>query len=94
MRSDTSVVVVDVRTPEEYAQGHIRNSRQIDYYSSEFQARLQALPKDKAVVLYCHSGRRSKDAMSFLESIGYSRVFNLLGGTVAWKRDGLPLVTK
>lgn len=92
LRKDTSIILVDVRTPEEYQQGHIKGARLMDFYSAEFHAMMQTLPKEKPVVLYCRSGRRSAEAMTFLVSIGYSRVFNLLGGIVQWKKDRQPIV--
>lgn len=92
LRRDTTVIVIDVRTPEEYNQGHLRKSRLIDFYNAEFHAKLQTLPNNKTIVLYCRSGRRSEDAMKFLTSIGYSRVYHLHGGILAWKKERLPVV--
>lgn len=92
IRKDTLIILVDVRTPEEYQQGHIKGARLMDFYSAEFHAQLQTLPQDRPVILYCRSGRRSDEAMKFLASIGYSRVHNLHGGIVAWKKDRQPVV--
>lgn len=92
IRKDSSVVLVDVRTPEEYGQGHIKGSRQINYYEANFHSQLESLPKDKTLILYCRSGRRSAEARTFLISIGYSRVFNMIGGIIAWRKQRLPLV--
>lgn len=92
LRKDTSIILVDVRTPEEYQQGHIKGARLMDFYSAEFHAMMQTLPKEKPVILYCRSGRRSDEAMKFLTSIGYSRVFNMLGGIVQWKKDRQPVI--
>lgn len=92
LRKDTSIILVDVRTPEEYQQGHIKAARLMDFYSAEFHAQLQTLPKEKSIVLYCRSGRRSAEAAKFLASIGYSRVLNMLGGIIQWKKDRQPLV--
>ncbi|MEN9281351.1 MAG: hypothetical protein RL594_286 [Bacteroidota bacterium] len=92
LRRDTTLIVVDVRTPEEHKQGHLRNSRLIDFYNAEFHAKLQTLPTNRTIVLYCRSGRRSEEAMKFLTSIGYSRVYHLHGGILAWKKERLTVV--
>lgn len=92
LRNDTSVILVDVRTPEEYQQGHLKGSRLMNFYDADFRERAKKLPKDKRIVLYCRSGRRSADAMTYLTSIGYSRVYNMLGGIIAWQKDRQPVV--
>ena len=91
LKSDTSAMLVDVRTPEEYAEGHLRNSTLMDYYRADIHDRLRSLPKDRSVVLYCRSGRRSADAKHYLDSLGYTRVFNMLGGIVAWQEHNHPV---
>ncbi|MFM8771671.1 MAG: rhodanese-like domain-containing protein [Candidatus Kapaibacterium sp.] len=92
LRKDRSVILLDVRTPEEYKQGHLKGCKLMNFYDADFRDRAKKLPKDKRIVLYCRSGRRSADAMSYLTSIGYSRVFNMLGGIIAWQKDRQPVV--
>ena len=92
LRKDPSVMLVDVRTPEEYQQGHLKGCKLMNYYDADFRERAKKLPKDKRIVLYCRSGRRSADAMTYLASIGYSRVYNMLGGIIAWQKDRQPVV--
>ncbi|MEY3385894.1 MAG: hypothetical protein RIR53_705 [Bacteroidota bacterium] len=92
VRKDTSLILVDVRTPEEYHQGHIRGSRLMNYYEAGFHSQLETLPKDKHVIFYCRTGRRSAEAREYLSSIGYSRVHNMLGGINAWKKDRQPVI--
>lgn len=92
LRTNRSVVLVDVRTPEEHQQERLRDGVLMNFYGPEFHSQLVTLPKNKPIVLYCHSGRRSGLAMKYLDSIGYSRVYNLHGGIVAWKKDRQPVV--
>lgn len=92
LRKDPSIILVDVRTPEEYQQGHLKGCKLMNYYDADFRERAKKLPKDKRIVLYCRSGRRSADAMTYLTSIGYSRVYNMLGGIIAWQKDRQPVV--
>ena len=79
--------MLDVRTPAEYADGHLRRSRLMDFYAKDFWMQVATLPKDATIVVYCKSGRRSKDTETKLASMGYSHVVNMLGGFDAWKKE-------
>lgn len=89
-----SVQLVDVRTPQEYAEGHIDGALNINVQSDDFKELvLRELSKDSTVLVYCRSGRRSLDAAEILTSLGY-KVVNLKGGIIEWKEDGLPVVSE
>ena len=89
--TDTSVVVLDVRTSSEYAEGHIQNSILIDQGQSDFVEKAKAtLPLDKKIAVYCRSGRRSANAASRLAEVGYKCV-NLKGGILAWRASNMPI---
>ena len=88
IRNTVNVVVVDVRTPEEYLVGHIENAKQIDFYDSRFIDSISTLPKGATIVVYSRTGKRSTEAVAILASLGYSRTFNMLGGFLAWKNEG------
>ena len=92
IKSD-SVQLVDVRTPQEYAEGHIDGALNINIQSDDFEELVQReLSKDSTVLVYCRSDRRSLDAAEILTSLGYN-VVNLKGGIIEWKEDNLPVVT-
>jgi rhodanese-related sulfurtransferase len=84
-------VVIDVRTPQEYAQGHIRDAINIDYSSSDFKDEINELDKNKLYVVYCHSGRRSSAARDIMEALGFKYVINVTGGFSEWVAAGLPV---
>ncbi len=86
------VVVVDVRTPNEYAQGHIKGAKLINIYDKDFDAQIAKLNKESTTLVYCKSGRRSAGAMRKMESAGFSTVYNLSGGIMTWMRAGGELV--
>lgn len=91
--ADSSVVILDVRTASEFAEGHIQGAILIDQNQSNFVEKAKAaLPTDKKIAIYCRSGRRSANAAGKLGDIGYKCV-NLKGGIIAWKEAGKP-VTK
>ena len=89
---DSSIVLVDVRTPEEFTQGHIKNALNIDFKNELFVENFKsAVPKESKVAVYCRSGKRSAGAAEKLQAEGYD-VINLDGGIIAWnefkhKRD-------
>jgi rhodanese-related sulfurtransferase len=85
------VVLLDIRTPEEYADGHVPGSVNIDFYAADFADQLDALGKDVPYVVYCRSGNRSGSAMGIMEGLGFSEVWDVDGGIVAWSQAGLPL---
>lgn len=92
--ADTNVVVLDVRTVEEFNEGHIKGAILNDQKQSDFIDKTKSLlPIDKKIAIYCRSGRRSANAASRLADIGYKCV-NLKGGIIAWKDAGKPVVTE
>ena len=87
------VVVLDVRTADEFNAGHIENALNIDVNQSDFLDKAKAaLSKDKTIAVYCRSGRRSAKAAEQLSTEGY-KAMNLAGGIVAWTRSNMPVTT-
>jgi len=79
-------LLVDVRTPKEFASGHIAGAINIDWKNKvEFNAKIKEIAKDKTVLIYCHSGHRSGLATQFLKEQGYSKIYNLETGIMGWK---------
>ena len=92
--ADTNVVVLDVRTAAEFAEGHIQRALLIDQGQADFMEKAKtALPKEKKIAVYCRSGRRSANAAGKLADVGYKCV-NLKGGILAWKAAEMPVVHK
>jgi rhodanese-related sulfurtransferase len=83
--------LLDVRTPEEYASGHLKNAFLANWNSAaEFEKRVQSLDKSKPVYTYCLSGSRSNAATQWLIQNGFN-AYNLSGGMIAWKGAGKPV---
>jgi rhodanese-related sulfurtransferase len=80
------LLLVDIRTPAEVAQGAIPKAKHIPMHLLPLQA--AELPRDKALVLYCRSGARSYHACQYLAQQGYDNALNLRGGIIAWARHG------
>lgn len=84
--------IIDVRTPEEYADGYIAGAVNLDYYSETFRDELDRLDKNKTYLVYCRTGRRSAGARDMMAELGFMKVYNMTGGTVQWAKEGLPMV--
>ena len=89
---DSNVVVLDVRTAEEFSEGHLARAINIDIKQEDFMQQAKAtLPTDKTIAVYCRSGRRSVNAAEKLSAEGYKLV-NLQGGITAWTGANMPVI--
>lgn len=84
--------ILDVRTPEEYAEGHLDGSTMIDFYEPDFADRIGALDPDEPYLIYCRSGNRSGQTRELMEQLDFTDVRDVGGGIIAWTEAGLPVV--
>ncbi len=89
---DPEVVVIDVRTPEEFAEGHIEGATLIDINSPTFGDEIDALDRDANYLVYCRSDNRSGQAVEIMQQIGFEQVWDMDGGIVVWSAEGRPVV--
>lgn len=89
-KDNPNFVILDVRTPEEFLGVYIENAVNLDYYSDTFRNDLDKLDKNKTYLIYCRSGRRSKNALNIMKELDFREVYNMLGGIIKWKSEGLP----
>lgn len=85
------LVVLDIRTPEEFAGPRLVNSINVDFYASDFAAQLDELDKTATYVVYCRSGNRTSQAIPIMRDLGFEVVFEVDGGIVNWANAGFPL---
>ncbi len=83
--SEKNIQLIDVRTPEEYQQGFIKNAKNINIYDANFEKEINKLDKSKPVYIYCRSGSRSKSAAQILSKNGFKTIYDLQGGITAWQ---------
>src|SRR5690554_4668307 len=88
LEQDKNAVIVDVRTPEEQAEGIIKNAICMDIYEPEnFMEGLEILDKSKNYYVYCKAGGRSANACQVMDQMGFTQTYNLLGGTSLWTEE-------
>ena len=93
VRCDTSAVILDVRQPSEYADGHIKGAKSLDVLDARtFSEGVDRLDRSRTYYIYCRSGRRSHDAAMKMKSKGF-KVADMKGGIIAWKEAGMPICT-
>lgn len=89
--ADKKVVVLDVRTPKEFAAGHIAGATNINFLSADFAKAIAGLDTNKAYLLHCAVGGRSTQALPILEKLQFRSVYHLDGGLKAWEKAGRPV---
>ncbi|MBI4180670.1 MAG: rhodanese-like domain-containing protein [Chloroflexi bacterium] len=90
--SNPDFVILDVRTQEEFDGGHLENAINLDFNSPTFRADLDKLNKQKTYLVYCLSGGRSSNAVTIMEELRFTKVYNMLNGILGWGVAGLPTV--
>ena len=86
-------ILIDVRTPDEYAKGYIAGAKNINWNGRDFEQQVSGLDKTKPVYVYCLGGGRSASAAKKLTKLGFKNVYDLDGGMMNWKRANMPVVT-
>ncbi len=87
-----NIVLIDVRTPAEFEQGHLENSVNINISDSSFEEEIGKLDRTQPVYVYCKVGGRSAKAASILQEMGFEEVYDLKGGIQNWERRGMKVV--
>lgn len=90
--AEGKVTVIDVRTSDEFSEGHIKDAKNIDIMSKDFAAKLGELDKTKPVLVHCQAGGRSTRALPTFEKLGFTEVYHLDGGMNDWSKAGKPVV--
>ena len=90
--AEAGVITLDVRTPDEFAEGHVEGARLIDFQSGNFENEIAALDKNATYAVYCRSGNRSGQAVKVMQDAGFTNLFSMDGGVIDWANAGLPLV--
>ncbi|WP_341215673.1 rhodanese-like domain-containing protein [uncultured Wocania sp.] len=88
-----NIQLIDVRTPKEFKEGHIENAQNIDFLSSNFAENIKKLDKNKPLIVYCRSGKRSTKSIKELLAAGFTEIYNLEGGIIKWKHKGFEVNT-
>ncbi|MEE9509084.1 MAG: rhodanese-like domain-containing protein [Candidatus Bathyarchaeia archaeon] len=90
VESNVSLIIVDVRTREEYDSGHIEGAILLPV--SELEGRINELSKEEELLIYCRTGNRSSNSVNILKANGYTKIFHMNDGIIAWIQAGYPTV--
>jgi len=83
-------VLLDVRTPKEFAEERIEGAVMVDYLSPSFRDEIAKLDREKTYLVYCRTGNRTKGALKIMRELGFPNVLHLAGGITKWKEAGFP----
>jgi rhodanese-related sulfurtransferase len=86
------VIILDVRTPEEFNAGHIPNAININIADSDFSSEVSKLDKNATVAVYCRSANRSAVATNEMAELGFTDMYDMQGGIIDWEAAGGPVV--
>lgn len=90
IQQDKKIVVLDVRTPDEFELGHVKGAQNIDIYQQDFYVKLSKLDKSKIYLVYCRTNRRSGDAVNFMIQNGFKNIYQMMDGFNGWMANKLP----
>lgn len=82
------IKVIDVRTPGEFSEGHLKGAKNIDFRGDGFKAGIAKLDRDKAYLVHCRSGGRSSSSLAVFKELGFKHIYHLDGGMLGWEKAG------
>ena len=91
LKDNPKVVVLDVRTPEEFAKGHIAGAKNVDFKAADFAEKVAALDKGKSYLVHCAAGGRSSKALDLMKNKNFAAMYHLNEGFKAWEKAGKPV---
>lgn len=91
--NQSGVVIIDVRTPAEFAEGHLPKALNIDFQSGNFEQEIESLDKTVTYAVYCRSGNRSSQATAIMAKAGFTNIYDLQGGVADLQAAGAQIVT-
>ena len=91
LRKAKDVVVLDVRTPEEFKAGRVPGAQNVDVKGEDFAERIKSLDKDQTYLVYCRTGRRSNAATAMMKELGFGKLYNFSGSMLEWEKAGKPV---
>jgi len=87
-----NVQLIDVRTPQEYANGYIEGAVNIDFRDKNFESLIEKVDKSNPVAVYCGRGGRSGKCSTFMKKAGFTKIYDLDGGITEWKYKGKKVI--
>lgn len=86
-----NLIILDVRTPAEFKEGHIAGAKNMDFFGGHFDVEAETLPKNSKILVYCRSGMRSAGAVEELHKVGIKDLYHITHGMDEWQRAKLPV---
>ena len=87
LKENLDMMILDIRTPEEYTSGHIPASINIDYKAENFESELKKLDRSKSYLMHCRSGRRSTAALDIFSKLGFEHIIHIEDGILGWNKE-------
>lgn len=91
LKNDSNYIIVDVRTPKEYRNGHMKNAINVSYFGTTFTDSVKKLNKTKTIYMYCQTQHRSPLASKKMKKLGFSKIIDLKGGFMKWENNQMPI---
>jgi rhodanese-related sulfurtransferase len=91
LKSDSNYILVDVRTPKEYRNGHMKNAVNVSYFGTTFTDSIKTLDRKKTIYMYCQTQHRSPLASKKMKKLGFHKIIDLKGGFMKWENNQMPI---
>lgn len=91
LSENKDIIIIDVRTPQEFNAGHIKDAKNINVADKNFNSRIEGLDRDSTYLVYCRTGNRSRYAIQFMEEQNFKSLYHLEHGITEWVGSGNPV---